>query len=66
MRKIIYNLYVFFICSSMIYAQEREIIIIGKTIDSEIGEPIIGVTISEKGVNNGVISDAEGKFSLTH
>lgn len=34
-------------------------------IVDELGEPIIGANIVEKGVANGVISDMDGKFSIT-
>lgn len=36
----------------------------GKVMDAESNEPVIGATIMEVGTTNGVITDAEGKFSL--
>ena len=36
----------------------------GKVIDSK-GDPLIGVTIIEKGTTNGTVTDKDGKFSIT-
>lgn len=46
--------------SAMAFSQNR---ITGTVKDSQ-GEPLIGVTIMEKGSTNGVTSDAEGRFSI--
>lgn len=35
------------------------------TVADELGEPIIGANIIEKGAGNGVITDIDGKFSLS-
>ena len=35
------------------------------TVLDDLGEPIIGANIIEKGTTNGVISDLDGKFTLT-
>lgn len=34
------------------------------TVVSDQNEPLIGVTISEVGTNNGVITDLNGRFSI--
>ena len=36
----------------------------GKVVDSK-GEPLIGVTVREKGTNNGTITDINGNYKLT-
>ncbi len=51
------------IFSGVIIAQG--ITVIGKVTDAADGSSLIGVTIQEKGTNNGVITDANGKFSIT-
>jgi TonB-linked SusC/RagA family outer membrane protein len=38
--------------------------ITGTVLDTE-GEPVIGANIREKGTTNGVVTDAEGKFTIT-
>src|SRR5882762_4228106 len=35
------------------------------TVKSEAGKPIPGVNVLEKGTNNGTVTDAKGKYSLT-
>lgn len=47
-----------------LFQQQKEKQIKGIITDSN-GEPIIGANIVEKGTTNGIISDLEGKFSLT-
>ena len=44
-----------------LHAQQK--VITGKVLD-EIGEPIVGANVVEKGTTNGTISDVEGDFSL--
>ncbi len=36
----------------------------GKVIDAKTGEPLPGVTIREKGSNNGALTDGNGNFSI--
>lgn len=44
--------------------QTKDRIITG-TITDELGEPIIGANVVEKGTTNGSITDIDGKYSLT-
>ena len=37
----------------------------GTIIDAENNEPLIGVSIIEKGTSNGVITDFDGNFSIS-
>lgn len=37
----------------------------GEVLDAQTNEPLIGVSILEKGTANGTITDIDGKFSLT-
>ncbi len=46
--------------SSALWAQHN----LTGTIKSDVGEPLVGVNIQEKGTRNGSISNTEGKFSL--
>lgn len=43
--------------------RERDNILSGTVIDSK-GEPIIGASIVQQGINNGTITDIDGKFTL--
>ena len=36
----------------------------GKVVD-QTGEPVIGASVLEKGTNNGIVTNIDGKFSLT-
>ena len=36
----------------------------GEVLDGKNREPLIGVTVVEKGTKNGVITDIDGKFSM--
>jgi predicted extracellular nuclease len=49
------------ICSSWLYAQERNLT--GK-VNDETGEPIPGATILVKGTNRGTATDVDGSFSI--
>ena len=51
------------ITRSAIREQERKTIT-GRIVDQN-GEPVIGANIVEKGTSNGVISDVEGRFSIS-
>ena len=46
-----------------VMAQER-LTVTGKVIGEADGEPLIGVSIKERGTNNGTISDLDGSFTL--
>lgn len=45
--------------------QEEQKTVTGTITDSESGEGLPGVTVLEKGTNNGTITDLDGNFSLT-
>jgi len=49
--------------SLMMYAQSNILTVTGKVID-ETGNPLIGVSIMEKGTDNGTVTNADGKYSL--
>jgi len=54
-----------FLSIANLYAQETQTInISGVVLDKKTNEPIIGVTIVEKGTTNGTVSDVDGKFGL--
>ncbi|CAZ97482.1 SusC/RagA family TonB-linked outer membrane protein [Zobellia galactanivorans] len=42
----------------------QELRIVGKITDQESGEPLIGVSVVEKGTTNGVASDFDGKYII--
>ncbi|MDR2969072.1 MAG: TonB-dependent receptor plug domain-containing protein, partial [Tannerellaceae bacterium] len=50
--------------TQMISAQQQ-VTINGSIVDENYREPVIGASVVEKGTNKGVISDAEGNFSIT-
>ena len=45
-------------------ARQSSVRLIEGTITDPNGEPVIGATVKEKGTDNGVISDIDGKFSI--
>lgn len=51
-----------FLCNLGIVAQDTSYK--GKVIDATTNEPLIGVSILEKGTSNGVITDIEGNFNI--
>ncbi|GGG99657.1 SusC/RagA family TonB-linked outer membrane protein [Parapedobacter pyrenivorans] len=46
-----------------LYAQEQ-ITVRGTVTDSLSGEPLTGVSVTQKGTNNGAATDAQGKFAI--
>ena len=57
-----YLLIICCLCTYMLaFAQQRTVI--GTVVD-DLGQPLIGVSILEKGTTNGVITDMDGNFSL--
>jgi len=61
-RKIAFCLIVIFFGSN-IYSQEK-ITITGNVTEKMNGEGVPGITIIEKGTNNGTISDLDGNYSI--
>lgn len=62
LRKIIFAVLFFAgLCNSSIYAQAKTII---GTITDEVGEPLPGVNIFEKGTTIGTTSDFDGNYSI--
>ena len=52
------------ICASLsVAAFAQSQVIKGKIVD-ENGDPLVGVTIQEKGTNNGTITDMDGNYSI--
>jgi len=50
--------------ATTVSTQQQTSVANGTVVDSK-NEPVIGATIEEKGTSNGVITDADGKFSIT-
>ena len=46
------------------YSQERTIS--GSVTDAATGEPLLGVTVSVEGTTNGIVTDINGKYSLSN
>lgn len=61
MKKLIFLFSLFIIYSFSLQAQLE---ITGTVIGAEDNQPIPGVTVVQKGTNNGTITDTEGEFSL--
>ena len=51
------------VASSEAAEQASQVVASGVIVDAQ-GEPIVGASVVEKGTTNGVMADAEGKFSL--
>ncbi|MDH3648613.1 MAG: SusC/RagA family TonB-linked outer membrane protein, partial [Saprospiraceae bacterium] len=52
----------FMICCSSIIAQQQ---VNGTVTNTEDGEALIGVTVLEKGTNNGTVTDFDGAYQIT-
>ena len=50
----------FFVCS--VFAQNADVR--GRVFDKTTGEPLVGVTILQKGTSNGVVTDLDGNYAL--
>ena len=51
------------LCVQILYAQDKTVT--GIVVSSEDGSPMIGVAVMDKQTMNGVITDFDGKFSIT-
>ena len=51
----------FLLCSTVMLAQNK----VSGTVLDATGEPLIGVSVLEAGTTNGVVTDFDGKFTLT-
>ncbi|MBP3670135.1 MAG: TonB-dependent receptor [Bacteroides sp.] len=61
MRKLLFLFAV--LCTQLLYAQDKTVT--GVVVSSEDGSPMIGVAVMDKVSMNGVITDFDGKFSIT-
>lgn len=57
----LFGLMISMFCSSYLMAQSS----VSGTVKDSSGEPLVGVTVQEKGTTNGTITDLDGKYSLT-
>ncbi len=53
-----------FLFTGIVSVFAQQINISGSIVDGTLNEPLIGVSVLEKGTNNGVITDMDGKYSL--
>ena len=51
------------LCTQLLYAQDKTVT--GVVVSSEDGSPMIGVAVMDRVSMNGVITDFDGKFSIT-
>jgi TonB-linked SusC/RagA family outer membrane protein len=58
------SILVIFFYSTISYGQ-NPVSVKGSVLDSKNSEPLIGVSVKEKGTTNGAITDLDGRFSLT-
>ena len=54
----------FFLLPTLLNAQNATVKVSGIVTDTN-NEPLIGVSVAEKGTTNGAITDVDGKYSLT-
>ena len=62
MRKIVLA---FGVCLALISSAYAQHTVTGTVVSGSDGQPIPGLTVVEKGVNNGTITDADGNYSIT-
>ena len=46
-------------------ANAQKIKVSGTVVDGQTQEPLMGVTVIEKGTSNGTVTDIDGKYSIT-
>ncbi len=63
MRKI--SLLLILLLSSVLFLSAQELKITGTVIDSKDNQPIIGASVIVKGTTRGVVTDIDGKFSIS-
>ncbi len=56
------SLFLILTVSTMLYAEQK---VTGTVQDSQSGELLIGVSVSEKGTTHGTITDLDGNFTIT-
>ncbi len=61
--KLLFLLALCFFATSVAFGQKR--IVKGTVLSASDGEPMIGVSVAEKGTTNGAITDADGNFSIS-
>jgi TonB-dependent starch-binding outer membrane protein SusC len=59
-----YSLFLLLFCCSAFFALAQEKTITGKVV-SDDGPPLSGVSVSSKGATKSVVTDSEGKFTIT-
>ncbi|MDD4632059.1 MAG: TonB-dependent receptor [Proteiniphilum sp.] len=62
-KLLLISFFLFFLGSFHLYAQPREWT--GKVWDENLNEPLIGVTVTIKGSNQGTITNADGEFTIS-
>lgn len=55
-------LFVFFVFASTAYAQGLKV---SGTVIDDMGEPVIGASVTVQGTTNGCVTDIDGKYTLT-
>ncbi|MCF8307833.1 MAG: TonB-dependent receptor [Bacteroidales bacterium] len=58
------HLFLFILLSATFLGFSQKGTIRGTVYDAETGESLVGVTVLQKGSNNGTVTDLDGKFSL--
>ncbi|MDQ3141469.1 MAG: TonB-dependent receptor [Bacteroidota bacterium] len=64
MKKIIWSIFLI-TCFLIVKGQSQNIQITGRVTNQSDGSPMIGATISVKGLNAGTLSDANGRYNIT-
>ena len=55
-------LLMFMVCASAAYAQGLKV---SGTVVDDMGEPVIGASVTVQGTTNGCVTDIDGKYTLT-
>ncbi len=64
MTHIISLMFVILISTVSVHAQEKLLSVRGVVTDSKTGEPLIGVSILDKGTSKGTITDVDGAYAI--
>lgn len=61
MRRALTVIVMFLLAGTLALAQNK----VSGIVTDKVGEPLVGVSVIEKGTTNGVITDAQGNYSIT-
>ncbi len=62
-RRLLISVFVMILCIPLAFAQQK-VKVTGRIVDQKTQEPLIGVSVVERGSSNGIMSDLNGRYQL--